>query len=172
MMYEDLTAGNRVMRVFDSLVHHCGRDLAFSSDMWKFDTLRCPAIAKLAAQDARQADIVIISAHGSEELPEELKSWLHQWIGRGPAHPAALVALLDHAAGLLAQFDPALSYLAQTARHAGLEFVPMFIEQEEMELSVRHAFSEADEPPAVLEAFCRRVAHAPPPASPSCATTV
>jgi hypothetical protein len=159
MMYDDLAAGNRVMRVVDSLLRHCGDEVALQSDMWKFATLRCTSMAKLAAQDARQADVVIVSAHGSEELPEEVQAWFRQWAHSRAPHPAVLVALLDHAAGLLPQFDPARNYLEGIAREAGMEFVSMFIEQEEMDLSVRHAFSEADDPPPTLEAFCRRIAH-------------
>jgi hypothetical protein len=158
MMYDDLSAGNRAMRLLDSLQHHCGREMTFQSDMWKFDTLRAPSIAKLAAQDAGNADVIIVSAHGSEELPEEVKAWFNLWAGQRISHPTTLVALLDHAPGLLPEFDPAQSYLEQTARQAGLNFILMFIEEDETEFSVRHAFSDADEAPPSLEAFCRNIA--------------
>jgi hypothetical protein len=157
MMYEDLAAGNRAMRVFDSLMQHCGKEISFHTDMWKFDTLRCASISELAAQDARNADIIIISAHGSEELPEELKSWFGHWTNPRSVHPTALVALLDHAAGFLPEFDPAQKYLEQIARQAGMDFVSMFIEQDDNELPIRHAMSDEDNPPPLLEAFCRKI---------------
>jgi hypothetical protein len=166
MMYEDLGSGNRVMRMFDSLLHHCGSEIPFHSDMWKFDTLRCASIARLAAQDACDADVVIISAHGSEDLPEELKAWFHLWIGRRSHHRAALVALLDHAAGLVPELDPTQCYLQGLARQGCMDFIPMSVDEEETDLPIRHAISEADEPPPVLEAFCREIVHAPPASSP------
>jgi hypothetical protein len=167
LMYEDLATGNKAMRVLDSLRHHCDRDVSFHSDMWKFDTLRSAAICRLAAQDAAGADVVVISAHGSEELPDELKAWFRQWTQHRAVHPTALVALLDHSAEFLRELDPARGYLEKVAHHAGLEFIPMVIEGEEIDLPIRHAFSDADEPPPVLEAFCRRIARLSSAAEPA-----
>jgi hypothetical protein len=161
MLYEDLDAGNRAMRTFDSLLQHCGRSISFRSDMWKFDTLRCPSIARLAAQDAADADVIIVSGHGSEELPEEVRGWFEQWVQCRPGRPTALVSLLDHAAGLLPQFDPAQTYLEGLARRLGMEFVSMFIEEEEKDVVARHIPNGDEEPPACLEAFCRRIAQQP-----------
>ena len=163
MMYDDLATANRVMRMFDSLLRHCGMEVSFHSDMWKFDTLRSASLRNLAVQDARGADVIIVSAHGSDEPPGELKAWFEEWLAHRNGHPAALVSLLDHEPGLLPQMDPARCFLEQTARRAGLDFIPMVIEGEETDLPIRHAVSAADEPPPALEAFCRKIARAGAP---------
>jgi hypothetical protein len=128
----------------------------------------------LAAQDACHADVVMVSAHGSEELPDEVKTWFSQWIESRSPRKTALVALLDHAVGLLSQFDPAHAYLEQMAKQAGLQFVSMFIEQEETEMPIHQARSDLEEPPPQLEAFCRKVAQrlksAPQPETEGCLT--
>jgi hypothetical protein len=158
MMYDDLATGHRVMRVLDSLLRHCGNDVTFHSDMWKFGTLRCASISNLATEDACNADVIIVSAHGLDDLPEELKEWFHQWVAVRSNHPGALVLLEDRAPSYVHLPDPLQGYLEEVARQANMVFIPVVIEGEETDLPIRHAVSEADEAPASLEAFCRATA--------------
>lgn len=158
IMYEDLAAGNRAMRVFDSLVHHCGREVQLNSDMWKFDTLRSASICKMAAQDARDADVVIVSAHGSEELDDEVKAWFQEWARCRNDHPTALVALLDHTSGCVLDLNVCYTYIQRAAREGGMDFIAMTIDSEATDMPIRHAFSHEDDAPPTLEAFCRRIA--------------
>jgi hypothetical protein len=158
MLYDDLEAGNRVMRVVDALTRHCGAAVSFHSDMWKFDTLRCGSISQLAAQDAREADVVIVSAHGAADLPQEVKEWFPRWTVPGRARPVVLVAILDHTSRVFLDMEPTHTFLAQVARQAGMEFMAMTVEEEDGESAGRHALNDNDEPPPLLEAFCRKIA--------------
>jgi hypothetical protein len=158
MLYDDLATGHRVMRVFDSLLHHCGGEVGFHSDMWKFDTLRWPCIRTLATEDACNADVIIISGHGFSEFSEDLKLWMQAWTGLRSRQPGALVLLVDRAASYMHLPDPLQVFLEGIARQADMLFIPMIIEGEETDLPIRRATSGADEAPPSLEAFCRDTA--------------
>src|SRR5262245_57788797 len=72
--YEDFETGKNAKKTYDFLVEHLGHECEFSNQMWKFDVLALPKLKEMAARDAADADIIIISAHGTSELPPEVKS--------------------------------------------------------------------------------------------------
>lgn len=164
MLYADLTTGNRVLRTFDALLHRCGKEVQFQSDMWKFDTLRTESIRRLAAKDAEEADLILVSAHGAEPLPDEVKAWCANWVVNRPKHPSALVALVDNSHSPLAGPDAPESYLQAVARQAEMDFFSVEAEEED-DLPFRRDAGEGNQPPPMLEAFCRKNAHPPAPAS-------
>jgi hypothetical protein len=86
--------------------------------MWKFDVLALPKLREMAARDAAEADIIIVSAHGAIELPTEVKLWAEEWLAE-KHHIIALVGLFDPKEYLN---NPVREYLADIARRAGIEF--------------------------------------------------
>src|SRR5262245_38967498 len=92
--FEDLTSGKRGKQVYDYLASHLGSEFEFNHQVWKLDVLSTPSLRELAARDANDADIVIVSARGDRELAPEAKSWLDVWVGQHGT-PIALVALFD-----------------------------------------------------------------------------
>src|ERR1041384_5188943 len=78
--YEDFETGKRAKKTCDFLAQNLGDDCRLSHQMWKFDVLGIPKLREMAAKDAAQADMVIISCHGSNELPIELKAWIELWL--------------------------------------------------------------------------------------------
>ena len=92
--FEDVATGKRGKQVYDYLAGHLGGEFEFNHQVWKFDVLSTPTLRELAAKDASDADIVIVSTRGDRELAPEVKSWLDVWIGQH-ATPIALVALFD-----------------------------------------------------------------------------
>jgi len=158
ILYDDREAANHVMRAFHLLSQHCGGDVAFHTDMWKFDTLRSASIARLAADDALNAHVIVVSAHGSDDLPQEVKDWFPSWKGARNGRPGALVAVLDHTSKAFQDMNAAHACLHALAQEGNLEFIPMFVEEEETDLPTHHAASDSEEPPPPLERFCRKVA--------------
>src|SRR3954452_20708038 len=92
--YEDFETGKKAKGTYDFLVQNLGPECDFENQMWKFDVLGIPKLMELAAKDAANADIVIISCHSGSHLPEEVVSWMELWIEQ--KHNAiALVGLFD-----------------------------------------------------------------------------
>src|SRR5947209_17488715 len=92
--YEDFESGKQAKATYDFLVENLGTNCRFSSQMWKFDVLGIPKLREMAAKDAAGADIVIVSCHGSNDLPVEVKAWIELWMA-DQSNTIALVALFD-----------------------------------------------------------------------------
>lgn len=116
--YEDFETGKHAKKTYDFLQAHLGEDCQFSSQMWKFDVLAVPKLRELAAKDAVAADIIIVSAHGRDELPPEVKSWIEMWM-REQSRAIALVGLFSPEAYLE---NPVRTHLASVARRCRIEF--------------------------------------------------
>lgn len=169
MVYEDLGTGNRVMRVFDALTQRCGKDIVLQHDMWKFDILGCSSMSRMAAEDAGEADVVIVSAHGADPLPDEVKAWFKEWIKNRSPRPAALVALLDDGPCACSELDETKAFLQEIAKEGRMEFMSVITDEEEPDMPVQRVANEGDEPPADLEKFCRE--HARPMLAPASGET-
>jgi hypothetical protein len=116
--YEDFETGKHAMKTYDFLVEHLGQDCQFSNQMWKFDVLSIPKLREIAANDAAQADIIMVSCHGESELPNHVLQWIDSWVS-AEGNPIVLVALFDS--------EPAFGFgvrarLADAAKRAGIEF--------------------------------------------------
>jgi hypothetical protein len=121
-VYEDFAAGKHAKETYDYLVHQLGRDYEFTNQMWKFDVLGNAKMREMAAKDATEADLIIISSHGIGELSEEVKAWVEQWVERRTS-AMALVALVDRpAGGEIGGPDSISAYLQRAAHSAQIEF--------------------------------------------------
>jgi hypothetical protein len=119
--YEDFETGKHARKTYEFLVENLGHDCRFTNQMWKFDVLRIPKLREMAAKDAADADIIIVSSHGDDDLPAEVKQWIDMWVGeRGNA--LALVALFDRAEDRREKARSVRAYLAQVARQGRMEF--------------------------------------------------
>jgi hypothetical protein len=119
---EDSETGARALKACDEIVSRLWRDFRFSTGLWKFDDLRKSSAAQAAAREATQADMVILSAHARQDLPEEVKTWLEQWITNKTDVRRALVALLDNQSDSGNGSSLAEKYLEEAARRGDLDF--------------------------------------------------
>jgi hypothetical protein len=115
--YEDLETGKRAMKTYEYMVQQLGSQCIFANQMWKFDVLAVPKLKEIAAKDAAAADIIIVSAHESNELPNAVKAWTELWLTYKTG-ASALVGLFD---GEAAE-NPIRTYLAEIARRGKMEF--------------------------------------------------
>ncbi len=119
--YEDFDTGKHAKKTYDFLVESLGRECRFTNQMWKFDVLSIPKLREMAAKDAVMADIIIISCHGGDELPEFVQAWIESWVAeKDSAH--ALVALFDCPHEDFLKTRQIRAYLADVAEKAGMEF--------------------------------------------------
>ena len=119
--YEDFESGKHAKRTYDFLLQNLGHECHFDHQMWKFDVLSIPKLREMAAKDAVEADIVMISSHGGESLPDVVKDWIEGWLPE-KINAIALVALFDCAQEKVVHTRPIRSYLAEVARRGGMGF--------------------------------------------------
>jgi len=93
-LFEDLDTGRRAKQIYDYLEKHLASDFKLNHQVWNLNVLAAPMLRELAAKDASESDILVISLHGQRELSAEAKSWLELWVGQRSA-PIGLVALFD-----------------------------------------------------------------------------
>jgi hypothetical protein len=119
--FEDSTTGTRIKEFRQDLSRRLDEHCRLIEHVWLFSTFRLRELREIAAEEASAADVVIISVHDAEGLPEEVKSWIDLWLQLKGTRPGLLVALLDEAhEGVRGTIE---AYLQEIAQRAGLEFL-------------------------------------------------
>jgi hypothetical protein len=93
--YEDAQTDARVNDFCQGLGRHLGEKCEIVKQMWLFSELRVPSLRTIAAGEAAQADMVIVSARHAQGFSEEVKDWIELWLGNKRKRPAVLLALFD-----------------------------------------------------------------------------
>ena len=119
--YEDFAAGIHAKETYDYLAGQLGREYQFNNQMWKFDILGNTKMREMAVTDAEVADLIIISTHGTGELPAPARSWIDEWV-KHKGHAMALVNLVDQPSVETAEPAPLKSYLQSVAAKAKMDF--------------------------------------------------
>ncbi len=119
--FEDSITGTRVKEFRQSLGRDLGRDCRLIEHIWLFNTFRLRELQEIAAEEAAASDLIIISAHRTDALPEEVRNWIDLWVRPIAQHPAVLVALLDPVEEGAA--NPLQDYLQDVAKRGHMEFL-------------------------------------------------
>ena len=119
--FEDSITGKRVKQFCRGLSRDLGADCRIVEHVWLFSTFRLQELQEIAAEEASASDLVIISVHQSESLPDEVKSWIDLWVRPMVRHPAVLLALLDPKEE--GTHNGVLAYLQAAASRGGMEFI-------------------------------------------------
>jgi hypothetical protein len=119
--FEDSVTGQRVKEVCQGLSRNLGQHCQIIEHVWLFSTFRLRELQEIAAEEASASDLVIISVHQGESLPDEVKNWIDLWLGQKGARHAVLLALLD--SGYEEVPGPTQAYLQDAARRGGMEFL-------------------------------------------------
>jgi hypothetical protein len=110
-------------------MYHLHLSDEFPPQVWKFESLRNPAMRQRAVKVAADSDIVILSAHGCGKFPGEVQNWLRDWFRTKEDHPCSLIALLDDAELNAHERRSVISRLRTTTRKAGVEFFYWMFQQ-------------------------------------------
>jgi hypothetical protein len=121
IVYENLAAGHRAMRLFTDLVEEHKGNLRFRPKPWRFDLLADPEWRQFAAADARRADLLIISTGNDSDLPASVQSWLRLCLAQ-KSGGGGVVALFGTEGQMDSAESPRLRFLKQAAEEAGLDF--------------------------------------------------
>lgn len=120
--YNDLASGQRAVRVLADLAKSLGEEIQFEPLPWSFGLLSDPDWGKVAASDAINADILIISTSSERPLPTAVGRWTESAIHRKRGTLAAVVALLGTEENPDGAGSSRLAAIRMAARQAGLEF--------------------------------------------------
>lgn len=93
--YEDANTDTRVNDFCRTLAKHLGSKCEVVKHMWLLNELRMPQLRAIAAGEAADADLIIISMHHSDAVPSEVREWIESWLSRKKTHPDVLLALFD-----------------------------------------------------------------------------
>lgn len=120
--YHDLAAGKRAMRVLADVAKGLGDDVEFQPVPWSFDVLADVDWRSVAANDAVQADILIIATSDASPLPSAVGRWADAAINRKHGTAAAVVALFGSEENPDGAGSSRLEAIQLAAQRAGLDF--------------------------------------------------
>ena len=112
---ESAVGAIRARKVSTLLAHQLAEGRELQSDL-----LRQPDLREQAASEAREADVIMIAAFTTEELPAHVKTWIEELPHRSSGVHETLVALVDYETTVA---SPLRSCLAHAAKTRGMDFV-------------------------------------------------
>lgn len=122
--YEDRDTGMRARDFFERMVRQFGEDCDFQHKLLDLDVLSVAGLRDTAADEAADADMILLACHGDGELSRDVKQWCEDWLARSWKGDAALVALFDEGSEASSGRGPAREFLEGIARRAGMTFIP------------------------------------------------
>ena len=129
VVYEDSATGARADDFYQTLIRCLGRNCEFTKEMWLLTELRTVQLRAIAAREAASADLVIISVHHAEALPDEVKSWIDLWLKQRSSRAAVLLALFDPP--YLGTSSSIQACLREVAKRGKMEFLARLEEKPE-----------------------------------------
>ena len=121
IVYEDIRTARQAKQAYEFLVANLTHEWRFTRQTWKFELLRLPELRRLAAEDAVQADVIIVSCRGDGELPADVRAWIEMWLDY-KGDNVALITLLDRPPGQAGHAQVTQDYLERVAQRARVEF--------------------------------------------------
>jgi hypothetical protein len=120
ILYENVVSAARALRACEILRSEIPHDAALEINVWKMSGLGVTESRIPSASAAARADVVIVSASGSEEQPAHLPIWVDEWLSQSAAEGSALFTLLgDHASPGAISFA---SWLREKTSPNGIDF--------------------------------------------------
>ena len=120
-VHEDFATGVRAEDFCKTLAQSLGGNCEVSKELWPLTELRTPKLRAIAAGEAAAADLIIVSVHHGETLPDEVMSWIDLWLKQKATRPAVLLALFD--ALHLGSSSSMQAFLQGVARKGNMEFL-------------------------------------------------
>ena len=93
-VYEDDLTYHVAERLFKRVAVAAESDYELHLTLRSFDLLADPELGTQAANFARVADLVLVSAYRHGRWPRAVRQWLELWAGADPAQHGGLAALL------------------------------------------------------------------------------
>jgi hypothetical protein len=123
IIYEDCGTGKLAKKGLDYVIEELGNDLEFRHTMWRFDILQDPKLNLLATPALAEADLLIISFRGEEQLPAEIRVLIGTWLAEKSNCDCALQrcgraggAFIEIRLGVLIGLQAALNWSAAISK--------------------------------------------------------
>jgi hypothetical protein len=120
--YEDRAAYAQLAKVQGQLRALYRKGVALSGTLWNFALLRDENLRKSAGAEAIEANLIVVSLSGMNEMPVEVRSWMEGWRMRKKPGETALVTLLDSERQDEERQDAQIAYFLKIAQKCGLDF--------------------------------------------------
>jgi hypothetical protein len=159
--YEDRQTRSRALHLYDHLAQQLLDDYDFKCAWWKFDHLADIALREHAADDAADANMIVLSLRAEKEIPAACKAWIEAWLPRRDHRKSALVALI--AGDEKADTSRLVTYLQSVARLGHLDLFTHFFGLNEPpgSLSIAAVQERASTMTPVLDEILQRQIPAP-----------
>ena len=84
IIYEDIETGKRTKHFYDRVARafQVSCDLSLK-DIWNFQVIAIPEICYLEAQAAAQPNLIVLSLHGKDPVPSEIRIGTTRWPADG-----------------------------------------------------------------------------------------
>lgn len=122
VVYQDSATRQRAMDACDFLMHKFWSEVEFDFHWWRADFLEQEALAQTAAEQAANADFLIVCSSPTHPLSPALKRWFESWIEIRHGRDGALLDLTE--SGLTEAGAPQTTgnFLRGIARRAMLDY--------------------------------------------------
>jgi hypothetical protein len=122
IVYDDAAMRARAMAACDCLIQQCWAEVEFDFQWWRTDFLADPQMAEVAAEQAANADFVIVGCDPHTEFSPALRQWFETWAARRGGRDGALLNLTSEWASTAAGWRNE-QFLRQIARQAFLDYL-------------------------------------------------
>jgi hypothetical protein len=120
LLYEDKPTGLRAKLVLDGVLDQLSFACRCSPRLWRLDLLNWTNYRELAAKEAAEADLILVSLHGNRNLPAATFDWINLWLRRRSRRLQVIAILLDKAHFRRAQCEETLYGFSCLAYAQGL----------------------------------------------------
>ena len=123
VVYDDADTRERAMSACDFLMRQLWSEVEFDFHWWRADFLEHAAMAQAAAEQAVNADFVIVCSQTENEPSAALKAWFESWIGDRHGRDGALLNLATTGLTETGSIWPSETFLRGVARRAMLDYL-------------------------------------------------
>ena len=122
VLYDDTATRERALEACDRLVRTFWAEVEFDFHWWRTDFLKDPFLAQTAMHEAREADVIIFSSAGDDDLPAAVSQWFARWTEQRGKREGLLFDLTGTLRPVTPRLERIQNRLRELARRAGLDY--------------------------------------------------
>jgi hypothetical protein len=128
-LYADTACAEKAGQIYTDFLPSISPGREFNCSWWTFEKLLQPDTFQIAALEGTRADVLVIAAHASQELPALVKAWVDLSAGESRKGDRMLVGLLGGQFAKSRTQELSLdAFLQAIARRAGIRYLPYWFQ--------------------------------------------